>query len=116
MSSGKRYKWQGSTIQVLVGLTGGSPLIDITGISKANPAVVTAPGHGRATGDLVYLSEILGMTELNGDLYVITVLSGSTFSLTGINSTGYGTYTSGGKIDVASLSTWCELTDYNRQG
>lgn len=116
MSSGKRYKWQGSSVLLMSGLVGGSPLIDVTAITKANPAVVTATAHGRATGDLVQLSEVLGMIEVNGLLVPITVLSANTFSLFGVNSTGYGTYTSGGKVDVGNLVPWCELTAYNRQG
>lgn len=100
----------------MTGFVGGSPLTNITGITKANPAVVTAVAHGRTTGDLVSLSEIVGMTELNGLLLPIIVLTADTFSLFGVNSTGYGTYISGGKIDVGLLVVWCELTGYNRQG
>ncbi|MGH1559877.1 pilus assembly protein TadG-related protein [Caulobacter segnis] len=36
----------------------------ITGVSKANPAVVTVTSHGLATGDKVYISGISGNMEL----------------------------------------------------
>ena len=36
------------------------------------------------------------LTQLNGNLYAISVVSGSGFTLTGIDSTGFGAYTSGG--------------------
>lgn len=77
----------------------------ITGITQANPAVVTVTAHGRTTGDEVFIDNVAGMTEVNGKSYVITVLTANTFSLatadgaaTPINSTGYTTYTSGGAI------------------
>lgn len=64
----------------------------ITAITKANPGVVTAPFHGLTTGDEVYLAGISGMTELNGRVFTVTVLSASTVSI-GVNTTGYGTFT-----------------------
>lgn len=68
----------------------------ITGISQANPAVVTSTGHGRSTGDVMYLEDITGMTELNNRQFTITVLSADTYSLDGEDSSAYTTYASGG--------------------
>lgn len=68
----------------------------ITGITKANPAVVTAVGHGFSTGDKIWIFNVGGMAQINDQLYTITVLTGDTFSLNGINSTAFSTYTSGG--------------------
>ncbi len=65
----------------------------ITAITKANPGVVTAPYHGLATGDEVFLSGIEGMTELNGRTVTVTVTGTNTFSI-GVDTTGYGTFTS----------------------
>ena len=65
----------------------------ITAITKANPGVVTAPYHGLATGDEVFLSGIEGMTELNGRTVTVTVTGTNTFSI-GIDTTGYATFTS----------------------
>ncbi len=68
----------------------------ITGITQANPAVVTSVAHGRATGDKMFLEDISGMTELNNRQFTVTVLSVDTYSLDGENSTGYAAYSSGG--------------------
>lgn len=69
----------------------------IGGITKANPAVVTtSAAHGLETGDVVTISGVGGMTQLNGNSYTITVTGSTTFALNGVNSSGYGTYTSGG--------------------
>jgi len=68
----------------------------ITGVSQADPCVITATAHGFSTGDQIKITNVEGMTELNGKLYKITKLTADTFSLDGIDSTGYTAYTSGG--------------------
>jgi hypothetical protein len=90
-----RFHTNGGTL-VETGLT-------ITGITQANPGVLTYTGTDPANGDWMYLSAIAGMTELNGRwVKVANVDTGAnTFELTdlsgsNINTTGYGGYTSGG--------------------
>lgn len=67
----------------------------ITGISEANPGIVTAAAHGFSTGDQVYLSGISGMTQLNNQRVTITVLTANSFSI-GIDTRPYDPWTSGG--------------------
>lgn len=75
--------------------------IPIGGASKADPCVITTlESHNLNTGDLVTIFSVGGMTELNNLQFYITVLSTTTFSLNGIDSTGYTAYTSGGYIAV----------------
>lgn len=64
----------------------------ITAITAADPAVVTAPYHGLATGAQVYLTGISGMTELNGRTATVTVVDDDNFSI-GIDATGFGAFT-----------------------
>lgn len=117
MSAGLRYKWQGSVIKFMIGFQADSPSDNaITAITKANPAVVSSTTHGLTSGDVVRLVGVVGMTEVNAQVYVVKVLTSSTFQLLGVNSTAYGTYVSGGFIDSGEFSTFCELTNYNRQG
>lgn len=68
----------------------------ITGITQANPAVVTATAHGFVTGNLISISGVVGMTEVNGRSFTITVLDVNTFELNGEDSSGHTAYTSGG--------------------
>lgn len=68
----------------------------ITGATNANPCVITATGHGFRTGISVTIASVGGMTQLNGNTYTITRIDANSFSLDGVNSTAYGTYTSGG--------------------
>lgn len=115
MSSGKRYKFNGSTIAVLTAFTKNSPSDTIASVTKANPAVVTETAHGRATGDVIKIDAALGMTELNG-VYIIKKLTADTYQLVGVDSSAYGTYTGGGEVYTGVFSNFCELTGYNRSG
>lgn len=75
--------------------------VTITGITKANPAVVTYTGPDLfANGDAIILADVGGMTEVNNIVFTIAGLNtgAKTFQLSGINSTAYTTYTSGGSI------------------
>lgn len=69
----------------------------ITGATKANPVVVTCNSHGYSNGNTVNISGVLGMTELNGNNYVIANVAANTFELSGINGTAYTTYISAGE-------------------
>mgnify|MGYP003132302358 CR=1 FL=1 len=70
----------------------------ITAITRANPGVVTTlTNHGYSTGDEVGFLSVGGMTQLNGNGYTITVINDTSFSI-GVDSSAYGTYTSGGKV------------------
>lgn len=74
---------------------------NITGITKANPAVVTYSGSDTyANGDRVWITGVLGMTEVNNrEFTVANVNAGAnTFELSGINSSGYTTYSSAGTV------------------
>lgn len=73
----------------------------ITGITNANPAVVTAPGHTLTDGEAIGIADVLGMTQANTNpltAWTVTGVSGDTFELQGIDSTGWGAYTSGGTV------------------
>jgi hypothetical protein len=75
-----------------------------TAISQANPAVATvASTAGWSNGTVVYITGVVGMTQLNGNFYQITVVDGTHVSLQDLNgnnidSTGYTAYSSGGLL------------------
>jgi Flp pilus assembly protein TadG len=68
----------------------------ITGVTKASPAVVTAPGHGFINGDKVQITGVNGMTNLNNGIYTVTGKTTDTFALSGVDSRAYTSYASGG--------------------
>ena len=75
----------------------GSNIV-ITGITNADPGVVTAVGHGLSDGDTTVINDVQGMTELNGNTYKVANKTNDTFELTDpatdedIDTTNYGTY------------------------
>lgn len=73
----------------------------ITGITQANPAVVTYSGSDTyANGDKVIIDGVVGMTQVNNrEFTVANVNAGAnTFELSGINSSGFTAYSSGGTV------------------
>lgn len=86
-----------SYIDVLLDTNNSPATIAITGITQANPAVVTSPGHGLQTGQQIIIENVNGMTQINFVYpYSITVIDANTFSLNNTNTTTYSPYTSGG--------------------
>lgn len=73
--------------------TGGGT---ITGITKANPAVVTLNAHGFNNGERVLIVSVTGMVEVNNREFTVANKTANTFELSGVNSTGYTTFTAGG--------------------
>lgn len=70
----------------------------ISSISKANPAVVTtSAAHGFSTGDKVKIFGVGGMTQVNNLYFTVTSIDSTTFSID-VDSTSFGTYTSGGYV------------------
>jgi hypothetical protein len=68
----------------------------ITGITQANPAVVTAVAHGFATNDRVIVTNVAGMGQVNNREFTVGTTTANTFELTAIDATGYDAYVSGG--------------------
>jgi hypothetical protein len=114
MAAGIRHKFAGSMVQIATGF--GTPAASITDITNANPAVVTDATHGLSDGDTVQITGVVGMTEVNGGVYVVEALTADTYALIDVDSTAYGEYASGGSVAVAEFSNFCELTGYNRTG
>lgn len=77
---------------------GGSTLTGtITAIAQpTNPTQITSVAHNLSTGAVIQITGVVGMTQLNGNFYTITVIDANTFSLNGIDNTAFGAYVSGG--------------------
>lgn len=72
--------------------------------NRANPCQVTCDNHSLTTGQVIRIADIIGMTQLNSSVsglnYTITVTDADHFTLNGIDSTAFNTYTSGGIFNV----------------
>jgi|TARA_R110000772_G_scaffold89670_1_gene185658 hypothetical protein len=78
--------------------------VTVTGVTQANPAVVTATSHGYSNGNTVILSSVVGMTEINTDRYLVANQTTNTFELqkldgTNLDSTSFTAYASGGVVN-----------------
>jgi hypothetical protein len=90
----------------------------ITGITNALPAVVSAT-NTFANNDAVFIVGVQGMTQVNQTLYTGSPATGSAVTLAGVDSTGFGTYTSGGVIIANAslewqLGAWSNTTEWPR--
>ena len=103
----------------------GEPVLEasqaITGVTQANPGVVTYSGADNyANGDEVILDGIVGMTELNGRRFIVANVDtgANTFELTdqggsNVDTSGYTAYSSDGTVEevytVTTTYTTAEL-------
>lgn len=84
---------------------------NITGITQANPGVVTSAAHGLSNGDEIYLDGVVGMTKVNGRNYIVANSTTDTFTLKNlfgedIDTSAMSAYTSGGSVDkIYEIST-----------
>lgn len=87
--------------------------IAVTGITNANPGVVTTNlNHGLTTGQAnVHIAGVVGMTGVNGGPYTVTVIDEKRFSF-GVDTTSAGTYTSGGVVTPNARNISVNLNDY----
>ena len=99
----------------------------ITGATKSNPVVITAPNHGFKNGDKVFISGVKGMTQINNDpdnsptattrpqYWVVSDATTNSFELTRSNGStangmSWSKYSSGGLIDC--LVPGCEYQQF----
>jgi hypothetical protein len=82
----------------------GAPVVEpgltITGATQSNPCAI-AVTNSYANGDWVAISGVGGMTELNGNIYIVAAVSGAGFILEDldgnpVNSAAFDAYTGGG--------------------
>lgn len=74
--------------------------LTITAISKANPAVVTYTGTDPSNGQRIFITDVVGMTEVNNRSFIIANVNAgaNTFELKGEDSTAHTTYSSAGTV------------------
>lgn len=89
---------------------------EITGATQAKPCVITSANHGLSTGNEIEINDVEGMTELNGIIYIVTVLTSNTFSLAYassgmvVDSTDFDAYTSDGEWTSETINAYFVVT------
>lgn len=88
----------------------GSSLL-VSNITQANPGVVTTTlNHGFATGQVIEMTGVQGMFEVNSVPYTITVIDEKNFSI--VNTSGFLAYTGGGLVTPNLRNVQVSLQDY----
>lgn len=91
---------QNGAMLTVSGVDAYKTAVSMSGATQANPCVITATAHGFTNGQSVQITGVVGMTQLNGNSYTVANATADTFELSGIDSTAYGAYVSGGTINL----------------
>tara|TARA_R100001082_G_scaffold52787_1_gene28776 strand:- start:1755 stop:4304 length:2550 start_codon:yes stop_codon:yes gene_type:complete len=87
----------------------------ITGLTGANPGVVTSADHGLSNGQVVRIDDVGGMTQVNDTLFTTANVATNTFQLSGVDTSGYTSYSSGGTWSKATAGV-AVTTTYFKDG
>jgi len=92
--------------------------ISITDITSAEPGVVTCSAHTFVNNDLVIFSGCAsaGLTDMDGNVFRVSGKTDDTFELEetdgdNVDTSGYGTYTSGGSVRRYATADWDYVYD-----
>jgi hypothetical protein len=115
----------GNIYKVNSGMTCVASTVNITATTQTNPVQITAAAHGCTTGDVVQITVIVGMTQINDRLFTVTVTDANNLTLNGVDGSAFTAYTSGGvlargrfyvlkpSVDIASVTSGTALaTDH----
>lgn len=87
----------------------------ITAATNAATGVVTAAAHGFSNGDHVIITGVVGMTQINNREFTVAGVAANTFQLSGVATTAYGAYVSGGTVsriyEIASPYADADVAD-----
>ncbi len=89
----------------------------ITGITAANPGVITIAGHGYSNGDRLLIVDGGGVTQLNEREVIVANQTTNTFEITdiygtNIDTTNFDAYSTGGSVaEIFEIVTTYEETD-----
>ena len=112
-----------SNNELTITATVGASSKSISNITRDFPAVVTTSNNHEFTeGTEVTITDVVGMTQVNGNEYYMDILTGNTFALytddlltVPLDSSGFTAYSTGGvaTADYSSVKTLSGLSDVN---
>lgn len=107
--------WSSANIDIE---TSRATAISIQSITKASPAVVGYTGTDPANGDFVALTDIVGMVELNDQVFRIANVNSAanTLELEGIDTTAMTTFVSGNAAVLTFGVSMTTVQDVNSGG
>ena len=109
---GNVIRASGVTNEGVIGVYGPTGRVGgfITGITQANPGVITTTSaHGLSVNDLVTILDVQGMTQINGTYRVNSTPASNTLTVkavstgTPVDTSGFGAWSSGGEVRKDSI-------------
>lgn len=88
----------------------------ITAATRASTVTITSNGHGFSNGQFVWISGVNGMTQLNARAYTVAGATTNTFQLSGVSSSSYNAYTSGGTVTRCQFAACPVVVTSNGHG
>ena len=104
-------KGAGAILNIASAVNGAATTI--TGITNASPGVVTT-ANSFTNGEIIVIAGVVGLTGVNNRAFVASAVSGSAFTMKGVDTTNtsvYGTYTSGGTAQGYSMELIGQVMD-----
>ena len=88
----------------------------ITGIARGTNTTITSANHGFQNGDVVYITGVNGMTQVNNRYFTVSNRATNTFRLSGTSSSSWNSYSSGGTIRKCQVSDCGIVITANNHG
>lgn len=105
----------GRNVRIEVSKTEGAAKT-VSAVTKANPGVASSTAHGLLDGSVGYFDNVVGMSEIDGMAVRLDNKTTDAFELEGVNTTGYGTFTSGDFIPITAWATLSRAAGYSLSG
>jgi len=88
----------------------------VTAVTQANPGVASSTAHALADGSVGYFNAVTGMVNLEGQAIRVDAPLTDSFTLQGVNTTGFPVFTAGTFVPVTVWSTLSRAAAYDMGG
>lgn len=107
------HKGRNCRVEIATTFGAAKTLISIT---NALPAVIGSTAHALTNGAIGYISAVAGMEQLLGQAISVDNPVSNAFDAEDVDTTGYGTFTSGTLIPVTAWATLSNIQSYDIGG
>jgi hypothetical protein len=87
-----------------------------TGSPGSGEVQITSATHGYTDGDVIKITGVVGMQQLNNRAFIVDNATTNTFTLKGTNASAYTAYGSGGSAYKVTMSAVGEVKDIPEMG
>lgn len=106
---------KGRGVKLEIGLTEAAAKV-VSAITLADPGVATSTAHALADGSVAYMSDVEGMSLLDGQAFRVADGDTNTFEIEGIDTADMPAFVSGNAIPITAWATLSQSTEYQIGG